>query len=158
MMKPMLSYCKKQLKRMHALMQEVESERYREKIQKKKELDAVKDEYVLAFSKYRSETAIEEDEDVTEKRNNGKEKRDPVEELIDNICREERPVIAKKKRVQLDRPKNWETIDENYDQWGKLRTIKSFPDDFGGHSDRSNKKGFMQHLSINFFRESRCAF
>ena len=70
MMKPMLSYCKKQSKRMHALMQEVESERYREKIQKK-ELDAVKDEYVLAFSKYRSETAIEEDEDVTEKRNIG---------------------------------------------------------------------------------------
>ena len=82
-------------------MQEVKNEKYREKIQKKKELDVVKDEYALAFSKYLSEEAIEQHEDATERRNSGMVRRDPVEEFIDDICCEERPVIAKNKRLQL---------------------------------------------------------
>ena len=44
MIEPMSSCFNVQSKRVHALMQEVENERYREKVQKKKKLDALNNE------------------------------------------------------------------------------------------------------------------
>ena len=60
----------------------------------------------MVFAEDKSEIAIEKHEDITGKRNQIMTRRNPVEEMIDNICCEERPVNSKEKRVQLDSPKN----------------------------------------------------
>ena len=68
MMKPMSNYFKVQSKKVYALMQEVEDEKYRETVMKKKELDALDAEYVVDSIKQVGSIAIAEYEDVIEKR------------------------------------------------------------------------------------------
>ena len=67
-MKPLSSYYKAQSKKVYALMQDVEDEKYRERVVKEKELDTLDAEYVVDSIKHAGAIAIAEYEDVIEKR------------------------------------------------------------------------------------------
>ena len=68
MMKPLSNYFKAQSKKVYALMQDVEDEKYRERVVKEKELDTLDAEYVVDSIKHAGAIAIAEYEDVIEKR------------------------------------------------------------------------------------------
>ena len=147
MMKPMSNYYKVQSKKVYALMQEVEDEKYRETVMKKKELDALDAEYVVDSIKQVGSIAIAEYEDVIEKRSSNKRREDPVLETIEDICCDAAPaVINHNKWTLLERPKNWEIIAEYYGQWGKYKTIPAFPDELAYRSERSSDQALRAWL------------
>ena len=83
----------------------------------------------------------------------GKQKRNETCEVVDpNIAAIEDLTVddgveqqtSRKKRVQYARPSNWKDIAEYYDQWGKMATIKHFPDEFSGRSDTSSEQALRQ--------------
>ena len=105
-------------------MKELEKERYRKEMVKK-EAEAV--EGKKNRSVYRK--IASQARGNKEKRSSHFHRTDPIDDLIDDICCEERQpkMSSRKKRKTLERPENWEIIAEHYSQWGMRTTIRNFP-------------------------------
>ena len=102
-------------------MKELEKERDREEMVRREA------EHVIGTEKYVKFTAKlrRKHAETEEKRSSNLFRADPIDNLIDDICCEERQPKKsnRKKRKTLERPENWEIIAEHYSQHNTIIII-----------------------------------
>ena len=116
-------------------MKELDNERHKEETAvKTAEAEAERIKHQANGAIMRRNHAVAEEQRSTHLQRN-----DPVKEMIDNICCEERlpKKSSRKKRKLPERPENWLIIAEHYSQWGMRNTIRNFPAEFAERTSRS---------------------
>ena len=143
MMKNIASYYTPTTKRVHSLLTSLEDERDKEGLIE----EAARSESKAIARKLVTAKVRQSHAECNEKRINF-HRADPVDELIDEICCDERQSDnwLYKKRTLLGRPNNWEIIAKHYGEWGMKNTIRTYPIELGKRSERSADQALRQWL------------